>query len=495
MDLAVLVAECGADPILSSASPGEAIQLALRLRAVCAGLRALLGERELRMACLRCGALEWPLGGSSWLHAAAHQLAEGRKRPTVDDDEVATLASVAVSASSSAASVDWTRRLGERSHIMRRHGVAAPLSSMAWPVLLEGAANAVLRGDGERLCWSLLALLRGDGKPAGGTWHVNAWDAGRDVRMSLLSFLRYTHARPDGRSAAPEGRARDSRVPQPAARRPAGGAPTPTPPVDALYLFDNELPAALRSTLRTPPLFGLDLLAVAATIEEEEGGGGTRGGDNGGDNGGVERGEEEEGEEEEESPISERFWLLVGGADSGTRWHFDPHGVSAWSACFEGRKLWLFWPPEPGFKGWGAGWATMPEKRPPYSAPPALALDLGAAAWVQRVLLPRLAEHGEAAGSRTSSGLGPLRWAVQRAGDLVFVPAGWWHCVLNFEATVSVQGQMILGAEGALRSAEICEPYAPRFAAQLRRLARQLGQCMYRLAAYELVVNFFGFYF
>jgi hypothetical protein len=59
---------------------------------------------------------------------------------------------------------------------------------------------------------------------------------------------------------------------------------------------------------------------------------------------------------------------------------------------------------------------------------------------VRRHLLPRLEAlpEGSAALSPDSS-LRPLRWCVQRPGDLVDVPAGWWHCVLNLEESVAVQ--------------------------------------------------------
>ena len=38
-------------------------------------------------------------------------------------------------------------------------------------------------------------------------------------------------------------------------------------------------------------------------------------------------------------------WLIVGGARSGSAWHKDPNGTSAWNATLRGRKRWLFFPP------------------------------------------------------------------------------------------------------------------------------------------------------
>ena len=42
---------------------------------------------------------------------------------------------------------------------------------------------------------------------------------------------------------------------------------------------------------------------------------------------------------------SERRWLVVGAAGSGSRWHVDPFGTSAWNILTQGRKLWLLAPP------------------------------------------------------------------------------------------------------------------------------------------------------
>jgi hypothetical protein len=33
-------------------------------------------------------------------------------------------------------------------------------------------------------------------------------------------------------------------------------------------------------------------------------------------------------------------WLIIGGKRSGSTFHVDPNGTSAWNACIRGRKLW-----------------------------------------------------------------------------------------------------------------------------------------------------------
>jgi hypothetical protein len=41
----------------------------------------------------------------------------------------------------------------------------------------------------------------------------------------------------------------------------------------------------------------------------------------------------------------DKRWIIVGGARSGSAWHVDPNGCSAWNAVLRGRKRWLFFPP------------------------------------------------------------------------------------------------------------------------------------------------------
>ena len=34
-------------------------------------------------------------------------------------------------------------------------------------------------------------------------------------------------------------------------------------------------------------------------------------------------------------------WLLIGSSGSGTPFHVDPFGTSAWNYCVKGKKLWI----------------------------------------------------------------------------------------------------------------------------------------------------------
>ena len=81
----------------------------------------------------------------------------------------------------------------------------------------------------------------------------------------------------------------------------------------------------------------------------------------------------------------------------------------------QGRKLWAFYPPGPPPPGVRLLPAADGAESIGFVAPPA-------AQWFAEVR-PQL--------DRCSS---PCYEIVQQVGEIVFVPAGWWHCVLNIDA-------------------------------------------------------------
>ena len=101
-------------------------------------------------------------------------------------------------------------------------------------------------------------------------------------------------------------------------------------------------------------------------------------------------------------------WLVIGPQKSGASWHTDPIGTSAWNALLRGRKRWAMYPPShppPGHDEDGKSLTSMQ--------------------WYFSVY-PNLEVQDR-----------PLE-IVQEPGDVVFIPSGWWHMVLNLEETVSV---------------------------------------------------------
>lgn len=105
-------------------------------------------------------------------------------------------------------------------------------------------------------------------------------------------------------------------------------------------------------------------------------------------------------------------WFLCGPVGSGSPWHTDPHCTSAWNALLYGRKRWALYPP------------TM--------TPPGVAVSkdgryssMKPFRWFMEVY-PHLEDHER-----------PIE-LIQEPGELIFVPTGWWHTVLNVTETIAV---------------------------------------------------------
>ena len=110
-------------------------------------------------------------------------------------------------------------------------------------------------------------------------------------------------------------------------------------------------------------------------------------------------------------------WLILGPARSGSTFHKDPNGTSAWNAVLQGAKYWIMFPsssslpPPPGvFVSADQSEVTSP---------------LSIAEWL-------LTFHAEA---RATPG---CKEGVCHAGELLYVPAGWYHLVLNIEDSLAL---------------------------------------------------------
>lgn len=119
-------------------------------------------------------------------------------------------------------------------------------------------------------------------------------------------------------------------------------------------------------------------------------------------------------------------WLVVGPQRTGAPWHTDPHGTSAWNALLCGRKRWSLYPPDrvpPGVQVQRDAGGRVVEFHAPLSA----------SQWYLKVF-PTLPLSQK-----------PIE-LIQRAGDVVFIPSGWWHQVLNLDETVSVTQNYVSAA-------------------------------------------------
>lgn len=103
-------------------------------------------------------------------------------------------------------------------------------------------------------------------------------------------------------------------------------------------------------------------------------------------------------------------WLVFGPPRSGSCFHLDPYGTSAWNALISGEKRWIMFPP-----GWLPPGVTK-RGHDNYDAP---------------IPLKWLLNHYR-------EGLPGAVECTQRAGEIIWVPSGWWHMVLNVNETIAV---------------------------------------------------------
>ena len=96
------------------------------------------------------------------------------------------------------------------------------------------------------------------------------------------------------------------------------------------------------------------------------------------------------------------LWLFLGGEGSGSALHQDVLSTHAWLAVLAGRKRFALHPP--------ADWSSVFEARQGEAA---------------EVLRQRCA-HGS------------WRYLELNAGDLIFIPSGWWHVVINEGPTIGL---------------------------------------------------------
>jgi hypothetical protein len=110
-------------------------------------------------------------------------------------------------------------------------------------------------------------------------------------------------------------------------------------------------------------------------------------------------------------------WLIVGPARSGSTFHKDPNATSAWNAVIRGSKYWIMFPssasspPPPG--------VYVSEDQSEVTSP------LSIAEWL-------LGFHAEA---RKTPGCVE---GVCNEGEILHVPSGWWHLVVNLDASIAI---------------------------------------------------------
>lgn len=110
-------------------------------------------------------------------------------------------------------------------------------------------------------------------------------------------------------------------------------------------------------------------------------------------------------------------WLIIGPERSGSTFHKDPNATSAWNAVVRGSKYWIMFPssantsPPPG--------VFVSDDHSEVTSP------LSIAEWL-------LTFHEEA---RHTPG---CLEGVCAGGEILHVPSGWWHLVVNLESAIAI---------------------------------------------------------
>ncbi|AET37521.1 uncharacterized protein Ecym_1282 [Eremothecium cymbalariae DBVPG len=111
-------------------------------------------------------------------------------------------------------------------------------------------------------------------------------------------------------------------------------------------------------------------------------------------------------------------WLIVGPTRSGSTFHKDPNHTSAWNTTLSGMKLWVMLPPDVKPPG-----VSTDEAEEEVTCP------VGIAEWILSGYYNdsvKLAQQGQ------------CKIAVTFPGECLYVPAGWWHTVINLTDSVAL---------------------------------------------------------
>jgi len=127
-------------------------------------------------------------------------------------------------------------------------------------------------------------------------------------------------------------------------------------------------------------------------------------------------------------------WVIIGPARSGSTFHKDPNATSAWNAVIEGRKGWVMFPPDicpPGV------YVTADESE--------VTSPLSVAEWFISYFDSAWEAYGPHARDPTQRGT--MMVGVCEADEILYVPSGWWHLVVNLEDSVAVTQNFVSEVE------------------------------------------------
>lgn len=108
-------------------------------------------------------------------------------------------------------------------------------------------------------------------------------------------------------------------------------------------------------------------------------------------------------------------WLIIGPARSGSSFHVDPNSTSAWNAVIRGAKKWILFPPDVNPPG------VHPSPDGVEVASPVSIME-----WFMNFY------------EQTKQWKKKPVECICRAGEVMFIPNGWWHLVINLEDSVAI---------------------------------------------------------
>lgn len=153
----------------------------------------------------------------------------------------------------------------------------------------------------------------------------------------------------------------------------------------------------------------------------------------------------------EHKDLIEKGWIVIGPCGSGSRFHVDPLCTSAWNLLLQGRKLWILGPPLSDDSSSFDDDETCcflkalfePGSSAMRSCDKFMNFFFGSHDKEQGKEAKRQKLNVSQPSPDDISSSNQIFWTVQEEGDLLFVPRGWWHCVLNLETCVAFTRNVI----------------------------------------------------
>jgi len=106
-------------------------------------------------------------------------------------------------------------------------------------------------------------------------------------------------------------------------------------------------------------------------------------------------------------------WLLVGPSRAGATFHKDPNWTNAWNGLIRGKKKWIFYPPDTPPLG------VIPSPDGLTVTVPSTMVQWFIDFYPKKTTAKRIE-------------------CIQNPGDLIFIPSGWWHSVINLEPSIAL---------------------------------------------------------